>query len=347
LKPQVLAGSIAGLALGFAAACGETNTGDAEVTRSSSGVTATSGGGSPEAASCPGGSEPRSFFRDDDGDGFGQKLPAGTTCSDDPPSGHAFLGGTTEDCDDTDPELYSWANFYTDADGDGYGVPYQEHAFDCSKRVIAGMASNARDCDDADTSSHLQQFVDADGDGHGVQASAACVADDAEGYALVSGDCDDSQADVHPYSEFEAPLDGIDSDCDGNDYPVTGCGVFVAPEGDVPVDTACAGSVDLFLASVSACLDCSGSRVELVVGNRGSVSTEAELLISGDAGTSAAEPVRLALDGPLAPGALSQRLLSAAPLPTIHLEIAGTEGLTDCNPEDNVGQIQVGFVECF
>lgn len=347
LKPRALAGSIAGLALGVAAACGETNTGDAAATGASSGITATSAGGSPEAASCPSGSAPRAFFRDDDGDGFGQKLPAGATCSDDPPIGHAFLGGTNEDCDDTDPGLYTWANFYTDADGDGYGVPHQEHTFDCSKRAIAGMAPNARDCDDADPGLHLEQFVDADGDGHGVEAHTACVADDAEGYALGPGDCDDSQARVHPYSEFEVPLDRIDSDCDGNDYPVTGCGVFVAPAATVSVDTACAGSIDLFLASVSACLDCSGSRVELVVGNRGTVSTEAEILIRGAEGTTSAEPVRLALGAPLAPGTLSQRLVSAAPLPTIRLEIAGTEGLNDCNPADNVGQVQVGFVECF
>lgn len=348
MKRRALTGSIACVALGLLPACGETGGGDSAATASTiGGMTATSAGGAPESSACADGSAFRSFFRDDDGDGFGQELPAGQTCGDDPPSGHSFLGGPSDDCDDTDPELYTWANFYTDGDGDGYGVPHQEHSYDCRERAIAGMAPNARDCDDGDPTVHLEQYVDADGDDHGVEARTACVADDADGYALSPGDCDDSQATVHPYSEFEAPLDGVDSDCDGNDYPITGCGSFVAPEGDVPVDTDCAGAVDLFFASVSACLDCDGSRIELIVGNRGTIATEVEILISGAESTSAAEPVRLGLAAPLPPGALSPRLASPAPLPEVRLEIAGTEGLADCDPADNVGHVRVGFVECF
>ena len=334
------------VALGLAAACGQVRDDDSAATSTSGGTT--SAGGAPEGSACADGSMPRPFVRDADGDGTGQKLPAGETCDAQPPSGHTFQSSVNVDgdCDDTDPALRYWANFYTDADADGYGVPNQEHTFDCAERAIAGMAPNARDCDDSDASAQLEQFVDADADGYGVTAQTACVADDAEGYTLSPDDCDDSEASVHPYSEFEAPLDGVDSDCDGNDYPITRCADLIEPGNAVPVDETCEGAVDLFLASVSACHDCEGSRVALVVGNRGTVATGAELVITGGKQWGSAEPLRLRLEAPLAPGALSPRLESAAPRPEIFLEIAGTEGLRDCNPTDNQGHIDVGFVDC-
>lgn len=345
MNPTYASCSIASIALALALACGEAQSGAGAST--SGGTTATSTGGAPEASACADGSAPRAFFRDDDGDGYGQRLAAGETCSGAPPEGHAFLGGTSDDCDDTDPDLYTWSNFYTDADGDGYGVANQEHTYDCRERAISGTAPNARDCDDADPALHLEQFVDTDGDGFGVEARTACVADDADGYATGPGDCDDAEASVHPYSEFEAPLDGIDSDCDGHDYPITACEGFVDPGSAVPVDENCEGAVDLFLASVSACLDCEGSRVELVVGNRGSVAAEVEVLISGTPGTTQAVPRRLGLEAPLAPGAISERLASSAPLPEIYLEVTSTNGIAECNPADNLGYVRVGFVECF
>jgi len=332
------------VALGLAAACGQARHNDSAAPPMSGDTTTTAG--APETSACADGSMPQPFFRDADGDGTGQKAPAGATCSAQPPSGHTFQWSVDGDCDDTDPELRSWANFYTDADADGYGVPNQEHTYDCAERVIAGMAPNARDCDDGDPSVQLEQFLDADADGYGATAQAACVADDAEGYTLLPDDCDDAQASVYPYSEFEAPLDGVDSDCDGNDYPIARCADLVEPGSAVPIDETCAGAVDLFIASVSACHDCEGSRLTLVVGNRGTVAAEAEVVIAGGDQWGSAEPLRLTLAEPLAPGALSPRLESEAPVPEVFFEVAGTEGLRDCNPTDNLGHVDVGFVEC-
>jgi hypothetical protein len=39
---------------------------------------------------------------------------------------------------------------------------------------------------------------------------------DGDGYTVADGDCDDSNADIHP-GATETPGDGVDSNCDGND----------------------------------------------------------------------------------------------------------------------------------
>lgn len=40
--------------------------------------------------------------------------------------------------------------------------------------------------------------------------------EDQDGYGVYSGDCDDTNADIHPDAP-ETPGDGVDSNCDGND----------------------------------------------------------------------------------------------------------------------------------
>ena len=39
---------------------------------------------------------------------------------------------------------------------------------------------------------------------------------DGDGYSTDEGDCDDTNADIHPMAE-ESPGDGVDSNCDGED----------------------------------------------------------------------------------------------------------------------------------
>jgi hypothetical protein len=39
---------------------------------------------------------------------------------------------------------------------------------------------------------------------------------DGDGYTVADGDCDDTNADIHP-GATETPGDGVDSNCDGND----------------------------------------------------------------------------------------------------------------------------------
>jgi hypothetical protein len=76
---------------------------------------------------------------------------------------------------------------------------------------------NANDCNDNDASVNKTTtfYVDTDKDGFGSTATAdLCPATAPAGYAAVSGDCDDTNAAVHP-GATEVPYDGIDNDCDG------------------------------------------------------------------------------------------------------------------------------------
>jgi len=135
-------------------------------------------------------------FADRDGDGYGDPdAPAacdGTAVDDD------------TDCDDADPRLNPAAAELCDGP---LGVGVDE---DCD-----GLVDDA----DPDLADGVPFYADADGDGYGDSAVivSACAA--GVGAALEGGDCDDTDADVHPGAE-EA-CDGVDRDCDGDagDYP--------------------------------------------------------------------------------------------------------------------------------
>lgn len=59
----------------------------------------------------------------------------------------------------------------------------------------------------------ITMYVDNDGDGYGNPYSTSAQCPTASGYASTAGDCDDGDADSHPYAS-EA-CDGQDNDCDG------------------------------------------------------------------------------------------------------------------------------------
>jgi hypothetical protein len=129
---------------------------------------------------------------DYDGDGFGGQAIVTTACT--LPSGYVL---DSTDCDDTDsganPAASELCSDSVDNDCDG---------------VI-----NEPDAIDAST-----WYLDTDGDGHGDSTQSQQACDQPTGYALLDGDCNESDPNIHP-SATEISGNGIDDNC-ANDLPV-------------------------------------------------------------------------------------------------------------------------------
>ncbi|MFM7200047.1 MAG: putative metal-binding motif-containing protein, partial [Myxococcota bacterium] len=72
------------------------------------------------------------------------------------------------------------------------------------------------DCDksvDDNVSDATTWYLDVDGDGFGVSSVTTEACEEPEGYATVSGDCDDKNPTTYPGAP--EPADGIDHNCDG------------------------------------------------------------------------------------------------------------------------------------
>ncbi|MEZ4317776.1 MAG: MopE-related protein [Myxococcota bacterium] len=217
--------------------------------------------------------QPVVFWFDQDGDGTGTPSATFMGCSGDQPLGYVSpaLG---EDCDDGDftvspligeicdgidndcsgvpDDGLSFADFYPDTDGDGFGDPtgtpvnscepvpgYSVDATDCDDTRGIQFPGNPEVCDNLDNDCNgaaddglpvAWWYPDADGDGYGNEATGVetCLA--IPGWIATGGDCDDGDASVNP-AAVEDPDDGIDNDCDG--------------EGFVPTDTGDTGTEPL------------------------------------------------------------------------------------------------------
>ncbi|MCB9765526.1 MAG: putative metal-binding motif-containing protein [Alphaproteobacteria bacterium] len=169
--------------------------------------------------------------QDADGDG----VVAAEDCDD---AAATVYPGAEERCDDVDNDcddavdegvMQTW---YPDADQDGFGDA-EGGVLACA--APAGHLAEGLDCDDSDADIRpgatetcdgvdddcdasvdegtlLTLYRDADGDGYGSGTDATQACAPGSGWVSTGGDCDDSDAAVHP--DQEDPCDEVDSDCD-------------------------------------------------------------------------------------------------------------------------------------
>jgi hypothetical protein len=210
------------------------------------------------------------YYRDTDGDGYGDSADTDYTCS--PASGYVTVGGdcdesnasinpgatetcdgVDEDCDGTVDDGITYATYYRDTDGDGYGDS-TDTDYTCSPS--SGYVATGGDCDETNATInpgaietcdgidedcdgtvddgflYTDWYPDSDGDGYGQQGSTAtswCSAP--SGYAANDSDCDDGDASIHPGAT--ETCDGLDEDCDGTiDDGVTYATYYRDSDGD-------------------------------------------------------------------------------------------------------------------
>ena len=193
------------------------------------------------------------FYRDVDGDGFGNVNVPNTTCvapvgfvpdnTDCIDSSDISYPGAPEQCDGLDNDCNGVVDdggaaaivWYDDADGDGFGDP-ATGTLSCSQ--LPGTVPSNTDCDDdaigvnpaaVEICDGIDQdcsgvaddgaidastwYVDADDDGYGVDGTGVLACVAPAGTAADNGDCNDSLDAVNPGAT--EVCDGVDQDCDG------------------------------------------------------------------------------------------------------------------------------------
>ena len=140
------------------------------------------------------------WYRDEDGDGYGSAEKYLTSC--DQPSD--FVADAS-DCDDEASEVSPDATEVCD------GIDN-----DCSGVIDGGDAADA-----------ATWFADGDGDGFGDADASVMACEAPSGFVSDASDCDDGMGAVHP--EAIEICDGIDNDCSGDaDSDATDMGTFYA-----------------------------------------------------------------------------------------------------------------------
>ncbi|MEZ4316753.1 MAG: putative metal-binding motif-containing protein [Myxococcota bacterium] len=172
------------------------------------------------------------WYYDNDGDGVGQTGIVVEQCGQ--PNGYVATPG---DCDDNDPSSTSFAEWYRDLDGDGFGAGavlpscapppgYVSTSTDCNDNNAAISPSAPETCnsvdddcdglvDAADPSlSGVPWLLDDDQDGFGDDGTVVYACNAPPRHTFIGGDCDDQDAAIHPGAT--EVCDTIDNNCDGS-----------------------------------------------------------------------------------------------------------------------------------
>ncbi|MBL7794725.1 MAG: HYR domain-containing protein [Saprospiraceae bacterium] len=171
---------------------------------------------------------------------------------------HEVCNGLDDDCNGYIDDGAPGDNiFYADNDGDGYGDP---NNFEVTCIASPGYVDNSLDCDDAnyyiqpgmyeycnglddncdgniDEGVAPTWYADEDGDGYGDPETAQTDCSQPAGYVDNGGDCDDTEAYIHP-GALEDCTNLIDENCDG----ILGDNNFTIEE--THTDVFCAGTPD-------------------------------------------------------------------------------------------------------
>jgi len=197
------------------------------------------------------GSIGNTWYRDSDGDGFGNSSvttlacnqPSGyvsnsTDCNDSSssinPNATESCNGVDDNCNGQTDEGSIGNTWYRDADGDGFGNSssttlacnqpsgYVSNATDCNDNSSAINPNATETCNGVDDNCNGQTdegsigttwYRDGDSDGYGGTTTTLSCSQPS-GYVATSTDCNDANAAVHP-NATEA-CNGIDDDCDGS-----------------------------------------------------------------------------------------------------------------------------------
>jgi len=162
------------------------------------------------------------FYEDADGDlyrvGTVQTFCYGANAPPGYVSSSADLGA---DCDDFNSSIWRTGTFYTDADGDFYGVGLSQtlcYGATPPSGYVLSVSFLGVDCDDANVTVWQSGtfYTDTDGDGYHGSSSTVCYGSVVPGglTSTLGSDCSDSNSAINP-AAIEVCEDFIDNDCDG------------------------------------------------------------------------------------------------------------------------------------
>ena len=202
-----------------------------------------------------------SYYKDSDGDGFGDSnselficdlsAPAGyvtdsSDCDDQNvninPDSSEICDNIDNDCNDEIDDNIPYFSYYRDSDGDGFGDSNSELSI-CDLSAPAGYVTDSSDCDDQnvninpdsselcdnidndcnneidDNIPYFSYYRDSDGDGFGNRTEELFVCElvPPTGYVTDNTDCDDDSANIYP-DATEVSDNNVDEDCNGFDF---------------------------------------------------------------------------------------------------------------------------------